>query len=81
MGAYPRWHYVLGRRLWHVRSTELTLLPRLRLSRSDLLILLAGIMLFFRHIEFPETDVFFARIWDRDEDLMSLGSATLRACN
>ena len=67
-----------------VGSTELTLLPGPRLTHGDLLVLLAGCVVFFRHFEFVEADMSFRRVGDGDdgewgrENLMVLGSARLR---
>ena len=76
MEAHPGWHCVRGHRLWHVGSTELALSPGPKLTYGDLLILLSGIMLFFRHLEFAEADMYFGRIRVGGGEFVLLGSAT-----
>lgn len=84
MEAHPRRRYVApGRRIWNVGSTELTLFPGPRLTHGDLLVLLAGCVVFFRRFEFVEADMEFRRMGGGYEEwgkgnLMGLGSAWVR---
>lgn len=87
MDAFPHRRYVLGTRVWQSGSTEVTLLPGPGLEYGDLVILLAGTVLFFRRWEFVECDVWFRRVGGGVEEtgmergaleLNSLGSARVR---